>query len=285
MSTIIATGAPIAEGKYAALEKRVSVLLENGIQPKLMIFSVGDVAASKRYIQQKQKAAERLGVLCSVQHFPATVTTADLAAAIQQIIRDDGGHGAIIQLPLPASVKSQDVLDVVPEDMDIDVLSSASQGRLLTGESRFLPPTAQAVLDYLEHYQILHSGKHVVLVGYGALVGRPLVSLLLQRGATVTITTALTTDLGSHTRTADIIITGAGQPRLITRDMTSAGVICIDAGFTVTEDGIAGDCDVASLTGHADLITPTPGGVGVLTVVNLFANLISAAELRLDQAA
>jgi methylenetetrahydrofolate dehydrogenase (NADP+)/methenyltetrahydrofolate cyclohydrolase len=202
-----------------------------------------------------------------------------------EINRRPGTGGIIVQLPLPDGLDRQQALDCVLPAFDIDGLTSINQARLSAGSpNAYIPPTPAGILALLEHYKIRLQGKHVVIVGAGELVGKPLSRLLVQRGITVSVATAKTKNLPALTKSADIIIAGVGKPGIVRGDMVKKGVVVVDAGTSlVRKEGktlIVGDVDFASVSKKASAITPVPGGVGPLTVAMLYKNfMISCLRL------
>ena len=271
---------------YAAMFRR---------RPRLVVVLVGDLAASASYVRSKSAAATRVGIDSDVIAVPATATTAELVAIVQEIARGERGRadGILVQLPLPPHVDAVSVLDAVPPELDVDGFHPENAGLLSQGRPRFVPCTAAGVQRLLIDAEIETSGRHAVIVGRSDIVGRPLALLLSAKApataapparhgcdATVTICHSRSADLASLTRQADILVAAVGRPRMITADMVKPGAAVIDVGINRVDGKLVGDVDYDAVREVAGRITPVPGGVGPLTVAMLLANTLLAAELR-----
>jgi methylenetetrahydrofolate dehydrogenase (NADP+)/methenyltetrahydrofolate cyclohydrolase len=272
---------PEIEGKLIAhrilddLRERVALLRR---KPILSVLMAGDDPASAKYVAKKSQASEYVGIDFFLHRFPANVTTEQLTEeVIRQQLRSDA---IIVQLPLPEHINSQEVLDDIDPDKDADCLSSAALGRVARGHIRIMPPTAAAVLEILSYHRVDLDGKNVVVVGQGELVGKPMAAVLLNYPVTLTVCGLGTKKLSDHTKKADIILTGTGQPRLITADMVKKGAIVIDAGVSFEDGKAVGDVDFEKVLKKARLVTPTPGGLGPITVAKLLENVVRLAEKK-----
>jgi methylenetetrahydrofolate dehydrogenase (NADP+) / methenyltetrahydrofolate cyclohydrolase len=245
-------------------------------KPMLSVVTVGNDQATSKYVSKKAKAAEYVGIDFYVHKFPENVSTDQLTEEIIRLqLRSDA---VIVQLPLPKHVDMYDVLDVIDPDKDPDCLSSAALGRVTRGHARILPPTASAVMEIFTYHRIDLHGKHVVIVGQGELVGKPIASAFLNQPVTMTVCGLGTPKLSDVTKKADILITGTGHAKLITADMIKKGTIVIDCGVSFVDGKIVGDVDFEKVSKKARLVTPTPGGVGPITVAKLLANVVRLAE-------
>jgi methylenetetrahydrofolate dehydrogenase (NADP+)/methenyltetrahydrofolate cyclohydrolase len=272
----------VLDGKAAAgvvreeLAMRVATLRARGMKPSLCILQAGDDPASTIYIGSKVKASAKLGIDARVEHLPESADFADIIAVVRSWNDDSSVHGFIVQLPLPSGIDAHKVLSLVSPEKDVDGLSPASLGRLASGRPGFMPATPSGIIELLLRNGIAISGKRVVIVGRGELVGRPLASMLLLRGergdATVTVCHSRTRDLGAVCRTAEILVAATGRAR-------SEGVVVVDAGTNSIDGKLVGDVDFQSVAPKASAITPVPGGVGPMTVAMLLANTVRAAEL------
>ena len=273
-------GKKIAEKIYSELKKEISAILETGVTPRLVVVLVGDNPASLSYIEAKRKQAERLGIKFEFFHFPEDIDQHSLCRKIVDLNRLSNVFGIVVQLPLPEKFQRQQVLDCVLPSLDIDGLTSSNQTKLSAGKPAFVPPTPAAILKLLEEYQISLADKHIVIVGAGELVGKPLNKILVQRGLTVSVATAKTKNLSALTKNADILVTAVGKPGLIKGPMVKKGAVVIDAGTAFTLDQgkvkLTGDVDFKRVAVKASYITPVPGGVGPLTVAFLFKNFVQA---------
>jgi methylenetetrahydrofolate dehydrogenase (NADP+)/methenyltetrahydrofolate cyclohydrolase len=267
------------------LSKNILAGLPSSQKAKLAVVQVGNNPVSAKYIKEKRKAAKGLGVGFRLARFPLRVSEATLAREIEEIGKDRKVSGMIVQLPLPKSLNTQRVLDCIPLQKDVDVLSSKALGLFAQGALPWLPPTVQAVSILLKEAKVHLKGARVFIIGAGRLVGLPVSLWLLREGATLTITNKATKNLSSLTKQADVIISGVGKRGLVKGNMVKKGAVVIDAGTSV-ESGpstrsarsgrqakLVGDVDFKSVSKKAKYISPVPGGVGPLTVACLFHNL------------
>jgi methylenetetrahydrofolate dehydrogenase (NADP+) / methenyltetrahydrofolate cyclohydrolase len=242
---------------------------------------VGDDEASHIYVGSKQRAAERSGIGSRRLELPADAAQKDVLAAVADLNADDGVHGILVQLPLPAGLDPVEVQDAIDPAKDVDGLHPENEGRLLRGDPRFAPCTAIGIVELLRRERVPVEGSHVVIVGRGLLVGRPLAVLLSAKAtganATVTLCHTGTRGLSQFTRQADVLVAAAGRPAMITPDMVKPGAAVVDVGNHRVDGRIVGDVapEVAEVAGA---LTPVPGGVGPMTVAMLLANTVSAAR-------
>lgn len=242
---------------------------------------VGDDRPSQIYVRNKHKKAAEAGMASQHVELPATATQAEVEAAVRGLAEDPDVHGILVQLPLPAGLDEEAVLDLVPVDKDVDGLTQASMGRLMRGREGHVPCTPKGVLRLLERYGIPTSGQKAVVIGRSSLVGLPLAVLLARKGidATVTLAHSRTKDLVAACRDADIVIGAAGIARLITAEHIKPGATVIDVGVSRTEAGIVGDVDFGPVSEIAGAITPMPGGTGPMTIACLLENTLQAARM------
>lgn len=269
---ILLDGKTIADAMLRKLKTKFSELGARR-PPKLVAVLVGDNPASIAFLRQKEKAALEAGVAFELNAFPATISTAALRRAIVDIGRHKTVSAMIVQLPLPGRISQQPILNAVPPGKDIDALCEQNTAKFVLGRLPFDPPPVAAIKELFARYEIGLAQKHVVLVGQGRLIGKPLAWWLMNEEATLTAASRNTPDLGALTRLADVIITGVGMPRLITGDMVKQGAVLCDFGFTKEGDAIVGDIDAESVAAKAGALTPVPGGLGPLTVAMLFGNM------------
>lgn len=275
---MIINGQKIAQNILNRLKRQVSVLKKKGVIPKLAVVLVGQDKSSLAYIYQKEKACRKVGIDFKFYQFSKNISTHKLCQKIKNIQRQKLS-GLIVQLPLPRHLNTQTVLDSVAPKIDVDCLTSYNVGKLATGTAELIPPTCGAIMDLLKIYKINLKGKHVVMVGRGDLVGKPLSILLTQKHITLTVCTKFTRNLGKLTKEADILISGVGKPNLIKANMVKRGVVVIDAGFYKRNREIYGDVDFSKVVKKASKITPVPGGVGPMTVAKLLENVVKLASL------
>ncbi len=242
---------------------------------------VGEDKPSQIYVRSKHKKAAEAGMASTHVGLPSTATQADVEDAVRALAADPLVHGILVQLPLPAGLDEEAVLDLVPADKDVDGLTEASMGRLMRGRDGHVPCTPKGVLRLLERYGIPTSGQKAVVIGRSALVGLPLAVLLARKGtdATVTLAHSRTKDLAAVCRDADILIGAAGIAKLITANHVKPGATVIDVGVSRTEAGIVGDVDFDAVKDIAGAITPMPGGTGPMTIACLLENTLEAARM------
>jgi methylenetetrahydrofolate dehydrogenase (NADP+)/methenyltetrahydrofolate cyclohydrolase len=233
---------------------------------------VGQDPASISFLRQKQTAAELLRVPFSIYRYPLRITQSQLRVEVSRLGGSENISGIIVQLPLPAQIQTQQVLDLVPAKKDVDVLSSSAFGKFATGNSNVLPPVAAAIAEITRQHRVAIKGKRAAVIGYGKLVGLPAAIWLAKQGATVLIANEWTSNLSRFTKDADIVVCGVGKPGLITGDMIKRGAVIFDAGYGMKNGKPSGDCEFQNAAKKARLITPVPGGIGPLTVAMLFKN-------------
>jgi methylenetetrahydrofolate dehydrogenase (NADP+)/methenyltetrahydrofolate cyclohydrolase len=283
-----AVTATVIDGKAMAAEirrevaERVAKLAARGVTPGLAAVLVGDDEPSRIYVGAKERACAEVGIRSERHELPADATEDDLLALVRRLNEDPAVHGILVQLPLPEHISVLAVHEALSVDKDVDALTPNSVGRLVRGEAAFLPATPYGIVELLARTGIETSGRDVVIVGRGALVGMPLAIMLAQKtprgNATVTLCHTATTDLAAHTRRADILVAAAGRPGTITADMVKPGAAVIDVAVNRTDAGLAGDVAFDEVAEVAGWITPVPGGVGPLTVAMLLVNTVTAAE-------
>jgi methylenetetrahydrofolate dehydrogenase (NADP+)/methenyltetrahydrofolate cyclohydrolase len=251
---------------------------EFGVRPALAAILVGDDPASRVYVETKRRTCERVGIVSYLHHLPATVTEDEIVHLIYRLNRDRSIHGILVQLPLPEGILDKPVLAEILPDKDVDGLTPISQARLLAGEPGLRPCTPLGVMELIDRTGANLCGMRVVMVGTSVLVGKPLVSMLLERNATVTLCHEFTRDLPAEIARAELLISATGKAGLIRGEWLTPGCIVIDVGIVRTAAGIRGDVDFDSARKRASFITPVPGGVGPMTVAMLMKNTLLAAR-------
>ncbi|ACX52388.1 Methylenetetrahydrofolate dehydrogenase (NADP(+)) [Ammonifex degensii KC4] len=277
---VLLSGKELAAQIKEEVREEVGRWKAKGVTPKLVAVLVGDDPAAVVYAQAKEKALKSVGMAYELVKFSATARQEEVEAKLKELSSSPEVHGIILEFPLPPHLNKDRLLSALSPLKDVDGLTYENRGRLLSGEEGLFPATPQSCLAILERHGIEVAGKHVVVVGRGETVGRPLLPLLLRKDATVTVCHSRTVDLGYHTRQAEILIVAAGRPGLITGDMVKPGAVVVDAGINQTEQGICGDVDFPSVEPVAGYLTPVPGGVGSLTTVMLMKNLLKAMSLQ-----
>jgi methylenetetrahydrofolate dehydrogenase (NADP+)/methenyltetrahydrofolate cyclohydrolase len=279
VSAILLDGKQVAQRAIADLVPRVQALQARGIHPKLSVVRVGDDPASKVYIRAKIRACEQAGVLGDELELPASTAQGAVLECLDRLNADSAVHGVLVQLPLPRGMDQHAIAAHIEPAKDVDGLHVCNLGRLVQGDTILPPCTPAGVLRLLDAYSIALRGRHAVVVGRSEIVGKPMALLLIQRDATVTVCNSKTPDLGSFTRSADILVVSVGRAGLVRGDMVKPGASVIDVGVNRLPDGkLAGDVDSAGVAQHAGYLTPVPGGVGPMTVAMLIENTVKAAE-------
>jgi methylenetetrahydrofolate dehydrogenase (NADP+)/methenyltetrahydrofolate cyclohydrolase len=279
MSKII-DGKSVAAVVREEIKAEVASLKEEGITPKMAVILVGDDPASLFYSRSIEKACINAGVLSELFSFNGTGEEEEVVAIINRINEESSVHGIMIMLPLPKGINKQRILETVSPLKDLDGVHPLNRAYNLSNNEGLFPSTPQSCIEILLRNGITIEGKHAVLVGRGESVGKPLIYMMLNQNATVTICHSKTHDLGYHTRQADILIAAAGKPKMITAEMVKPGAVVVDVGINETKDGgICGDIDFENVLAVAGAVTPVPGGVGSLTTALILKNLLKAIKL------
>ncbi|GAA3999986.1 bifunctional methylenetetrahydrofolate dehydrogenase/methenyltetrahydrofolate cyclohydrolase [Allokutzneria multivorans] len=279
VSATILDGKATRDAIFDDLRTRVTALRERGVTPGLGTVLVGDDPGSHAYVRGKHNDCAKVGVTSIRRDLPADSTQAEVEAVLDELNADPACTGYILQLPVPKHLDSGALLERIDPAKDADGLHPVSLGRLVLGEPGALPCTPRGIVELLRRYDVPIAGAHVVVVGRGVTVGRPLGLLLTRRSenATVTLCHTGTKDLAAEVRRADIVVAAAGSPALITPEMVKPGAAVLDVGITRTDAGLVGDVHpgVREVAGH---VAPMPGGVGPMTRAILVSNVVEAAE-------
>jgi methylenetetrahydrofolate dehydrogenase (NADP+)/methenyltetrahydrofolate cyclohydrolase len=278
-------------GKLLAAEIRARVsasatdLDQRGVAASLAVVVATDDESTHWYVRSIAASAQKTGLSTRVIDLGAAATQEQIGAQLDELSSDPEVHGIILQTPLPAGVSATGLVSRIAPHKDIDGANPVSLGRLAVGEPAFAPATARSVLELLDHHQIAAAGRHVAIVGRSNVVGKPLLHLLLQRDATVTICHSRSTPLAQFTRPADIVVVAVGRAALLTADHVSLGAVVIDVGTNVLPDGsLVGDADSDSVATVAAALSPVPGGVGSVTTALLLLHTVDAAAKALSYA-
>ena len=290
MAAKIIDGKAISEVIRSELKEKVARLSAIGKTPGLGVILVGNNPASRSYVTAKEQACERIGIYSDDNRLPAETSEAELLNKIHQMNQDPQIHGILVQLPLPKHIDESTILLAIDPAKDVDGFHPVNVGKMMIGEETFFPCTPHGVVQMLSRSGVETSGKHVVVVGRSNIVGKPVANMLLQKkegaNATVTLCHTGTTDLGSFTRQADILIAASGWPNTVTTEMVKPGAVVIDVGVNRVEDvskkngyRLVGDVDFDGVSKIASYITPVPGGVGPMTITMLLYNTVLSAEM------
>lgn len=279
MTAQLINGNALSQKLRTEVATRAQALAEYGYRPGLAVILVGDNSASEVYVRNKTRACDEHGLHSIGEHYPATLSEAELLACIARLNQDPAIHGILVQLPLPAHIDSHKVLAAISPEKDVDGFHILNAGALLTGQPCFRPCTPYGVMKMLEAYSIPTSGAQAVVIGRSNIVGKPMALLLLEADATVTLCHSKTPNLATYTRMADIVVVATGRRHTLTADMVKPGATVIDVGMNRDENGkLCGDVDFEEIKQVAGYLTPVPGGVGPMTITMLLVNTVEAAE-------
>ncbi|HOW64282.1 MAG TPA: tetrahydrofolate dehydrogenase/cyclohydrolase catalytic domain-containing protein [Candidatus Paceibacterota bacterium] len=284
-------GRAIAEDIHRETVERIARLREKGVQPGLAFVRVGEDPASKVYVGMKERMCARLGIRSELHLLPEQTSQTELLALLDRLNADPRLHGVLVQAPLPRHIDSATVFAAVLPSKDVDGFHPTNVGKLMLGDpSGFAPCTPAGVHELLIRSQTPIQGAEVVILGRGNIVGKPMLSILIQKSrtanATVTLCHSLSRDIPGRCRQADILIAAIGVPEFVKALMVKPGAVVIDVGVNRVEDPSAksgyrlvGDVDFAAVQPLAGRITPNPGGVGPMTIAMLMRNTVRAAEV------
>jgi methylenetetrahydrofolate dehydrogenase (NADP+)/methenyltetrahydrofolate cyclohydrolase len=260
------------------LKQRTAVLAEQGIHLTLAVIQVGDNAASAIYVRNKQRACEFIGINSISYQLPPETTQQGLLDLIEELNYRSDVNGILVQLPLPEQIDEQSVIAAIRPEKDVDGFHPVNIGKMVIGEDGFLPCTPAGIIQLLKRSEIEIAGKHCVIIGRSNIVGKPMMHLMLQENATVTVAHSKTEHLKEITRQADILIVAIGKPKFIDASYVKEGAVVIDVGIhRNSENKMCGDVDFESVAPHASAITPVPGGVGPMTIAMLMSNCLKTA--------
>lgn len=270
------------------IEEVKQIKKEKSKVPHLAAILVGNDPASHIYVENKVKACYRVGFDSSLYKLPESISEAKLLKEISRLNEDEDIDGFIVQLPLPAHISEEKVIDAILPEKDVDGFTNENYGRIISTHHGLLPATPFGVMELLRRYKVKTHGKHAVIVGHSRTVGAPLAMLLAHEGeATITQCHIHTQNLKQYTVQADILCVAVGKPNLITEDMVKDGAVIIDIGINRVKDSsrksghrICGDVDFENVSKKASLITPVPGGVGPMTISSLLLNTLIATKHR-----
>ena len=277
-------GTATAKAIKAELTDRVAALADRGVRPGLATVLVGDDPASQVYVKHKVADSEQTGLQATLDRLPADTSQDALLARIHALNTDPTVHGILVQLPVPAHINTQRVIEAIAPHKDVDGFHVANAGALMVGQPGFVSCTPYGCMKMLESIGYDLKGKNAVVLGRSNIVGKPMALLLLQKNATVTVCHSGTKDLKAHTLQADVIVAAVGKRNVLTADMVKPGAVVIDVGMNRVPEGqpdagkLCGDVDFDAVKQVASWITPVPGGVGPMTRAMLLVNTLQAAE-------
>jgi methylenetetrahydrofolate dehydrogenase (NADP+)/methenyltetrahydrofolate cyclohydrolase len=281
MTAQLIDGNALSQQLRTQVSQGVAALKAQGITPGLAVILVGDNPASQVYVRNKVKACEDTGMQSVLERHGADMSQAALLERIEALNQDPTIHGILVQLPLPAHIDAQRVIEAISPAKDVDGFHIASAGALMTGMPGFWPCTPFGCMKMLESIGYSLKGKHAVVIGRSNIVGKPMALMLLQANATVTICHSGTQNLKALTLQADVIVAAVGKRNVLTADMVKPGAVVLDVGMNRNEAGkLCGDVDFNGVREVASHITPVPGGVGPMTITMLMMNTLLAAQGR-----
>ncbi len=288
----ILDGKIVSQAVKDKLKLAVANLINNGKRaPQLAAVLVGNNGASETYVASKIKNCAETGFVSTLVRLEENVSQTVLKETIDSLNQQDDIDGILVQLPLPAHINEQEIINLIDPAKDVDGFHPESTGKMVQGQPAFIPATPYGIMLMLEHYNIETAGKHAVVIGRSNIVGRPISILLSQPGVygncTVTVCHSRTKNLKDICLQADIIVAALGKPLFLTADMVKPGAVVIDVGITRVADSskksgfaIKGDVDFENVAPVCSYITPVPGGVGLMTIAALLKNTYQAYSLR-----
>ena len=305
IKTRLLEGAVVAAQIKQEVQSEVERMFQtSGYRPCLAAVRVGDDPASAVYVRNKIKACEEVGIRSEHHALPSSITTAELLDLISSLNKRDDVDGILVQLPLPSAIDETTIIEAIDPAKDVDGFHPISVGKLAQGRPLLVPCTPAGIIELLDYNSIEIRGANACVVGRSQIVGRPMAQLLLQRDATVTICHSRTRDLAAVTRQADLLVVAIGRAGMIGREHIKPGAVVIDVGMNKVSDPdevrrlfgdaaekrldvvakrgstLVGDVNPAEAAEVAGMLTPVPGGVGLLTVAMLMKNTLKAAKLR-----
>ncbi len=276
MTAKILDGKALSRDLETALRIRVeSIVAHCGKTPILATILVGEDPASATYVQMKGNACKRVGMDSIRVTMPANTTTVQLLAKIKELNENPDVHGILLQHPVPAQIDERACFEAIDIHKDVDGVTCLGYGLMSMGEHAYGSATPAGIMSLLKHYDVELAGKHAVVVGRSAILGKPMAAMLLNAHCTVTICHSRTPDLASFVRQADILVGAVGKPELIKTAWIKPGAVVVDAGY---HPGGVGDIEKAGLAEISSAYTPVPGGVGPMTIATLIRQSVESAE-------
>jgi methylenetetrahydrofolate dehydrogenase (NADP+)/methenyltetrahydrofolate cyclohydrolase len=262
----------------------IKVAERTNLQPKLITILVGMDPASKVYVNMKKKTAAEVGIDSNIIVLEENSSKETIIQEIKKLNEDNNVHGILLQLPLPNSLRTftSEIIDHISPKKDVDGLNSLNKGKLFDYNEELAPCTPKGIIALLEHYNIEIQGKNVTIVNRSNLVGKPLIFMMLKRNATVTICHTSTKDIEKFMKAADILVVAVRQPNFVTKDKIKEGVILIDVGINRVDGKLCGDVNLEDVYERCGAVTPSPGGIGPLTVHFLLRNTFIAYNKQIN---
>lgn len=271
----IIDGKKISQEIKDELREKVASLKAEGKEAALAVIQVGNDTASGVYVRNKKRACEYIGIRSLSYELAEETTEEELLELIEKLNDDAAVNGILVQLPLPAHIQEDKIIEAISPEKDVDGFHPQNVGKLVIGEKGFVSCTPAGIVQLLKRSGIQMEGKHCVVVGRSNIVGKPMALLMLRENATVTVAHSRTENLKDICRQADILIVAIGKPQYITAEYVKEGAVVIDVGIHRNESGkMCGDVDYEKVSEHASAITPVPGGVGPMTIAMLMNNCV-----------
>lgn len=268
----------IINEKEKELTKRLDILREKGIMPKVVFIVANDDEASKVYLKNKSKVCDRMGILQEEIYFKKGCSNEEIINCIKKLNKDNTVTAILLQLPIYKSLDVNSIINSIEPKKDVDGFTALNVGNLYLNESGIIPCTPKGIMYVLDNLNIEMEGKHTVVIGRSNIVGRPIAQLLLNRNCTVTICHRKTKELYKYTKEADILVVAAGSPKLITKNMVKRHSVIIDVGINRIDGNVVGDVDTKNVSNKVKYVTPVPGGIGPMTIMSLIENIITICE-------
>ena len=271
-------GKALAEQLHERSRQRSAALHARGIAPRLAAVSVGIDPAANTYLQRLLARGKKLDITVDEHDLAGDASEHQLVATLERLGADARVHGILLLTPLPGALDEGHIVDHIAPAKDVEGMNPFNVGLLADGRPRFVPSTAEAIVELLKFHGVTLRGSHAAVVGRSTVIGRPAAYLLLKEDATVTIAHSQTPDVRAATKDATIVVVGVGRAGFLKGDMLSPGATIIDAGINVSPKGVVGDVDVESVSEVAGALSPVPGGLGAVTTELLLRNVLTAAE-------
>ncbi|MBQ4537015.1 MAG: bifunctional methylenetetrahydrofolate dehydrogenase/methenyltetrahydrofolate cyclohydrolase FolD [Lachnospiraceae bacterium] len=263
------------------LKEKVAQMKEEGVEVTLAVIQVGADPASSVYVGNKKKACAYVGIRSLAYELPEETTEEELLDLIKELNDRADVNGILVQLPLPAHIEEEKILNTIHPNKDVDGFHPQNVGALCIGKPGFVSCTPAGIIQLLKRSGVEISGKECVVIGRSNIVGKPMAMLLIRENGTVTVAHSRTKDLKEVTRRADILVVAIGKPKMITADYVKEGAVVIDVGIHRNEDNkLCGDVDYESVAPKCSAITPVPGGVGPMTIAMLMNNCVESVSLQ-----
>jgi methylenetetrahydrofolate dehydrogenase (NADP+) / methenyltetrahydrofolate cyclohydrolase len=271
-------GKALAEKLHERSRERSTALHARGVAPRLAAVSVGIDPAANTYLQRLAARGKKLEIAVDEVDLSGDASEQQLVTTLERLGADGRIHGILLLTPLPGALDEGHIVDHIVPAKDVEGMNPFNVGLLADGRPRFVPSTAEAIVELLNFHGVILRGARAAVLGRSTVIGRPAAYLLLKEDATVTIAHSQTPDIRAVTKEASIVVVGVGRAGFLRGDMISAGATIIDAGINVTPKGVVGDVDVESVSPIAAALSPVPGGLGAVTTELLLRNVLTAAE-------